>query len=732
MTARRLRRIVAAVATLAAVAALPASASAAAVPYSIALGAVPGELDVTTVAVNSTLAVQVHATATDILFTPPAAIAPGGCTVVPFGLANATSCPATMSATTLKLSGAVLDDVRVTGITTTSLVVEGGPNADAITVDEPAAPAVIGTVSVTPGDGADAVTISGRVNAFALIGADPGNDRYTLSAPSLTGTLALGAGNDIASSTAGGLTLAGGPGDDTLRGQGPLDGGADNDLLQPTAPGRAADGGPGDDLLSYDAFSTGLDLRKSGTNVALQGDPVTKTGIERLQGGQAGDTITADAGSDELLAGGEGDDTIAGGGGADHLDGGPGNNLVSYASATGPVNVDLAAGTATLGGQTDQLQNFRRVQTGEGNDSVFGTTADEEFSLGGGDDVLNAGPGNDIIDGGAGNDLLRGGHGTDIIAGGPGTDTATYDERTASEPLSITLATAGDDGAPGENDTLAGIENVVGGASNDVIVGDDGPNVLIGGSGVNTLSGLGGDDVIVGGDFRDIISGGPGSDQLFGGGDDDSIDAFDNEPDVVDCGPSTDDDAQVDAGDQVVGCEYARRGDVPVPVDADGDGSVAGFDCNDADPLINPGATDIPGDGIDQNCDGFDEPLPLVAGKLRVDYVKNGRGFKQLVVAELQAGSTVVATCKARVQRKCPFKRVALRAARAGASASFTKRLRRKRLPAGARIELRITAPGTVGRFVRFSIRGKADPRVSDLCLLPGSSVAKKCPPDVV
>jgi hypothetical protein len=553
-----------------------------------------------------------------------------------------------------------------------------------------------------------------------------------LSAPLLTGTLALGAANDVASSTADGLTLSGGAGDDTLRGQGPLDGGADNDLLQPTALGRTADGGPGDDLLSYDAFTTGLHLQKAGTDVAVQSDPVTKTGIERLQGGRAGDTITADGGPDELLAGGEGDDTIAGGGGADHLDGGPGNNLVSYASATGPVNVDLAAGTASSGGQTDLLQNFRRVQTGDGNDSVFGTTADEQFTLGGGDDVVNAGPGNDIIDGGPGNDLLRGGHGTDIIAGGPGSDTATYDERTASEPLSITLATVGDDGAEGENDTLADIENVVAGASNDVVVGDDGPNTLIGGSGVNTLNGLGGDDVIVGGDFRDVISGGPGADQLFGGGDDDSIDAFDNEPDVVDCGPSTDDDAQVDAVDQVTGCEFSRRGDVPVPVDADGDGSVAGFDCNDANPAINPGATDIPQNGIDENCDGFDEPLPLVTGKLGVGFRKDGRGFTQLTVTDLQAGSEVVATCKARVQRSCPFKRATRRATRAGVTASFTTLVRGKRLPVGSSVELRITAPATVGRSVRFSIRGNADPRVSDLCVLPGSSVAKRCPPDVV
>ncbi|WP_439577096.1 M10 family metallopeptidase C-terminal domain-containing protein [Elioraea sp.] len=66
-------------------------------------------------------------------------------------------------------------------------------------------------------------------------------------------------------------------------------------------------------------------------------------------------------------------------------------------------------------------------------------------------------------------------------------------------------------------DTLANIENLIGSAFDDVLIGNDGPNTLWGGAGNDLLDGGAGRDVLYGGDGNDTLLGGAGNDVLVGG-----------------------------------------------------------------------------------------------------------------------------------------------------------------------------------------------------------------------
>ncbi len=87
---------------------------------------------------------------------------------------------------------------------------------------------------------------------------------------------------------------------------------------------------------------------------------------------------------------------------------------------------------------------------------------------------------------------------------------------------------------------------------------------------------------------------------------------------------------------------------VPVTKDADGDHVEAPLDCDDTNPAIRPGATDVPGDGIDQDCSGADATLPALKA-----YVTFSWGFlgantviTKILITDLAGGETVKIVCK--------------------------------------------------------------------------------------
>ncbi len=271
-----------------------------------------------------------------------------------------------------------------------------------------------------------------------------------------------------------------------------------------------------------------------------------------------------------------------------------------YSSAAVPDSIPVSING---NGGDDRIKDAYDSSAGR---MLTGGAGDDEIDAYAGDDTLDGGDGNDKLDGGEGDDRVLGGNGDDVVDGdgykAPGSDVIdggaghdffegwTKPEDLQRQPaVTLTLDGVANDGRPGENDNVIGVEDfemyVVG-----AFTGTDGPEKIVifnpGNSGPSTLIGRGGNDELVGHDFDDTVDGGAGDDHLEGGlGNDtvtggpgrdtiygdatasrctyysckipygnDVIDARDGEVDTIDCGIGQD-RAIVDAIDVVANCE---------------------------------------------------------------------------------------------------------------------------------------------------------------------------------
>ncbi|MCY1142514.1 calcium-binding protein [Actinoplanes sp. Pm04-4] len=215
-------------------------------------------------------------------------------------------------------------------------------------------------------------------------------------------------------------------------------------------------------------------VNKADISMTAYGD----LGNDRITGGSKRDVLKPE----------EGNDTVSGLGGNDEIDGSNGND--------------------TLSG-------------GDGDDVLMGWFGNDRLSGGNGNDQLYGFEGNDIEDGGAGIDYLGQdtdptGSDADALYGGPGQDTVWYGHRSKGV-VADADGVKGDDGRPGEKDSIGtSIEVIQGGSGPDRLMGTARADFLYGGPGNDTIGGLGGNDTLEGEAGKDYLSGSTGNDILVG------------------------------------------------------------------------------------------------------------------------------------------------------------------------------------------------------------------------
>ena len=165
---------------------------------------------------------------------------------------------------------------------------------------------------------------------------------------------------------------------------------------------------------------------------------------------------------------------------------------------------------------------------------------------------------------------------------------------------------------------------------------------------------------------------------------------------------------------------------VRIVPDLDRDGFGNDVDCNDGNAAIRPGAVEIPGNKVDENCDRIVAPFPPIAAEIRFDFARTRTTLllRNLNVLKVPAGTTILVECKG---RGCAFKSNRRSVRRASRLVRLAPLFKRRALGVGARVQVTVTAPGTIGKVLRLTVRRGKTPQRASLCLEPGARTPARC-----